>query len=305
MEHLGECEHCEEHGLPAGVPRPPVEPSGDERHHAHERARPQDMYAQPAGEDALAGWVRRSLHDVSFRGLEAQGQAGQPVGHQVHPEDLQRQQRQGHAQEWGYQHDGQLTHIGGDEIFDELTDVVVDGAAFFDCSHDGGEVVVHQHHGSSFFGHIGAGDTHSHADICLLKCRSIVDAVAGHGHNMASILQCLNDLELLLRRDAGVDRDIAYGCVQLLRRQIAEVHPCENVHAPAVHVLLLHDPHLGGDADGGQRLVAGDHGRADTGRFGGEHGLSGLRSGRIDHAHQSHQQHVLFPAGRLFSLILA
>ena len=42
------------------------------------------MYAQPAGEDTLAGWVRRSLHDVSFRGSKPKAKPEQPVGHQVH-----------------------------------------------------------------------------------------------------------------------------------------------------------------------------------------------------------------------------
>ena len=39
-----------------------------------------------------------------------------------------------------------LANIGGDEVADELLHVVVDGPALFYCSHNGGKVVIGQHH---------------------------------------------------------------------------------------------------------------------------------------------------------------
>ena len=73
--------------------------------------------------------------------------------------------------------------------------------------HDGGEVVVQQDHVGRFLGDVGAGDAHGHADVGLAQGRSVVDAVAGHGHDVPLLLQGLHDGELLLRRDPGVDRD--------------------------------------------------------------------------------------------------
>jgi len=39
-----------------------------------------------------------------------------------------------------------LPDVGGDEIADELLHVVVDGSALLHGRHDGGEVVVREHH---------------------------------------------------------------------------------------------------------------------------------------------------------------
>lgn len=39
-----------------------------------------------------------------------------------------------------------LANIGGDEVADELLHVVVDGPALLHCSHNGGKVVIGQHH---------------------------------------------------------------------------------------------------------------------------------------------------------------
>jgi hypothetical protein len=70
--------------------------------------------------------------------------------------------------------------------------------AFLHRGDDGGEVVVQQHHVGGFLGNVGAGDAHGHADVGLLERRRVVDAVAGHGHDVAAVLQRLDDLELVL-----------------------------------------------------------------------------------------------------------
>ena len=104
VEHLRDGQHGEEHGLPGFVARLPVDPAGRERDQPHQGAGPQDVRPQTAGEDALVGRVGRALHDLRLGRLEAQRQTGQAVGDQVHPQDLQRQQRQRHAQEGRDQH---------------------------------------------------------------------------------------------------------------------------------------------------------------------------------------------------------
>jgi hypothetical protein len=47
------------------------------------------------GEQALAGRARRALHDAALGRFGRQRQAGQAVGDQVDPQDVDRQQRIG------------------------------------------------------------------------------------------------------------------------------------------------------------------------------------------------------------------
>jgi hypothetical protein len=67
-----------------------------------------------------------------------------------------------------------------------------------------GEVVVEQHD----LGH-GPGGTaarsHCDAEVGILERQGVVDAVAGHGDDMASRTQRPDEFSLLLRRDASED----------------------------------------------------------------------------------------------------
>ena len=71
---------------------------------------------------------------------------------------------------------------------------------------DGGEVVVGQDHVGRLLGDVGAGDAHRDADVGRLQRRRVVDAVAGHRDDVAVGLQRVDDAQLVLRRDARVDR---------------------------------------------------------------------------------------------------
>ena len=64
------------------------------------------------------------------------------------------------------------------------------------CAHrrdDGGEVVVGEDHLRGFLGHLGPGDAHGHADVGGLQRRRVVDAVAGHRHDLALGLERVDD----------------------------------------------------------------------------------------------------------------
>ena len=93
-----------------------------------------------------------------------------------------------------------------------------------------GRIAVEIDHVAGFARGLRAG-VHRHADIGLRERGRVVRAVAGHGDEMAVGLFLANAFQLLLRRR--------------LRHEI--------VHA-----------RLGGDRRGGQRIVAGDHHRADS-----------------------------------------
>ena len=76
-----------------------------------------------------------------------------------------------------------------------------DGAAFLYRGHDRGEVVVGEHDVGGFLQHIGAGDSHRHADVGAHQRRRIVRPVAGHGDDRPVRVQRLHDAQLVL----GID----------------------------------------------------------------------------------------------------
>ena len=115
----------------------------------------------------------------------------------------------GQADERGGEHRQDLAGVAGEQVVDELLDVVVDPPPLLDGRHDGGEVVVGDDHVRDLLGHVGPGDAHGHADVGFLDRRGVVDAVAGHGHDVAPLAPGPDDPQLVLRRDAGVDRDAA------------------------------------------------------------------------------------------------
>lgn len=101
-------------------------------------------------------------------------------------------------------HDGPELGKGtsGEEVADDLLEVVKDDAAVLDSLDDGGEGVEQDHVGS-LDGNVGAA-AHGDADVGGLERRGVVDAVARHGDD-AAVLELLDDAQLLLGRGAGKD----------------------------------------------------------------------------------------------------
>ena len=93
-----------------------------------------------------------------------------------------------------------------------------------------GRVAVEVDHVAGLAGRLRAG-VHRHADVGLGQRRRVVGAVAAHGDQLALRLLLADQRELGLRRGLGEE---------------------------------VVDARLGGDRGGGQRVVAGDHHRADA-----------------------------------------
>ena len=167
----------------------------------------------------------------------------------------------------------------------ELADVVVDAAAFFHGRDDRGEVVVEQHHRGGFLRYIGAGDTHRHADIRAFQRRRVVHAVAGHCNDMAAILERLDDVEFVFRRNAREDRNVLDHLLQVLHRHARHVLAGQNA-------AIIGDAQLARDLTRGQRMVTGDHDGPDTGGLALGHGRLNLGSRRVDHTDQADEDQV-------------
>ena len=110
----------------------------------------------------------------------------------------QRQRQAGEARHQQHQH---LGDIAGEQIEDELADVVEDDASLFDRGRDRFEPVILQDDGGCLLGDVGAALAHRHPDVRLLQRRGVVDAVAEHRDDLAALLQRLDDQQLVLRRD--------------------------------------------------------------------------------------------------------
>jgi hypothetical protein len=91
---------------------------------------------------------------------------------------------------------------GGEEVANDLFEIVKDDAAVLDGLDDRGEG-VEEHHVGGLDGNVGAA-AHGDADVGRLERGRVVDAVARHGHD-AVLLELLDNAQLLLGRRARKD----------------------------------------------------------------------------------------------------
>ena len=171
-----------------------------------------------------------------------------------------------------------------------MQDVVVDGSATLHGRHDGGEVVVGQHHVARLLGHLGAGDAHGHADLGLLERGRIVDPVAGHGCDLAVGLQRSDDADLVLRRHPGTNPDRLDPPGELV-----VVH---GIDIGAGHDLAF-DSQLTCDRPRGGGMVASDHAHADAGVVALLDGGDRFGASRVEDADESLQGELDHLVGQL------
>ena len=195
----------------------------------------------------------------------------------------------GHRQprERGIQYRQNACCVAGEQELDGLLDVGINIPAVLDGLDDGGEVVIRQHHTGSVLGHLGAGDAHGHADVRLLQGRGVVDAVAGHGHQIAPLLPGPDDADLVLRGHPGIHADPGYELPQFL---IAH-----GLNDGTLHGLGAggEDADLLGDGGGGDLVVAGNHDGPDTGGDALTDGRLGLLPGRVHHGDEAQELEVV------------
>ena len=191
------------------------------------------------------------------------------------------------------EHRQQLAGVGGQQVEQILADVVVDAAAFLDRLDDAGEVVVGQHHVGGLLGDVGAGDAHGDADVGGLERGRVVDAVAGHGDDMALALQRADDAQLVFGIDAGEHAHVLDDGIELGVVHGAQLGAGDDPRAG------LEDVQFARDRLGRRGVVAGDHDGADV-RAAAQRATASFTSGarRVDHADQAEQHQVVLDAVR-------
>ena len=177
--------------------------------------------AQPTRKQALLRGAWGPAHRRGLRALHAQRQRRRPIRHQVHPQDLQRQQRQRHPQERRQQHRPDFRRVGRQQVADELADIVIDDPPLFHGGDDGREIIIQQRHVRRLLRHIRANPPHRDPDIRLPQRGRVIHAVARHRDDMPPALQRLHDGQLMLRSDTRVDRRILHPLSQLFDRTAA------------------------------------------------------------------------------------
>ena len=125
----------------------------------------------------------------------------------------------------GREDDEHLAHVAREQEEDELAQVVEDDAALVHRLDDRGEVVVGEHHVGGLAAHVGADLAHRDADVGLLERRRVVDAVAGHGDDLAAALERVDDAQLVLGIHARVDADVLDDVVELVVGHRLELVP--------------------------------------------------------------------------------
>ena len=275
----------------------------DQGDQGHDQAYVDDVNPHVPVDDPVADGSGRAVHQIVGLRIHAHGQRGRRVGQEVDPEQLGGQQRHGHARHAGLRYAQKtsedhaaedredLAHVGAEQVAQELANVVEDAAALSHSLDDGGEIVVRQDHLGRFLGDLGPGDAHGHADVCGLDSRGIVDAVAGHGHDLALVLERFDDLQLVLGGHAGVDGDLGGGLPKLVR-----VHGIQLL-ASAGRLSGLDDAQVPCDSGCSKRMVAGDHDRSDAGLVSLIHRMADLSAGRVNDADHARPDQIALQSG--------
>ena len=191
-------------------------------------------------------------------------------GEDLHDGERQRDPEQ-HEREVG----NDLRDVGGQDVGQELADVLEHRAPLLDRRDDGGEVVVEQHHVGGAARNVGAHHPHRDADVRALQRRCVVDAIAGDGDDVPLALQRLDDAHLLVGGHAGeqdllrVERELELRVREAGQRVARDLH------------------RRGGEPDvaryraRGVRVVAGHHDHANAGQVAGRHRLRHFRARRV------------------------
>ena len=141
---------------------------------------------------------------------------------------------------------------------------------------DAGEVVVEEDQVGGLPGHVGARPAHGDADVGLVQRGRVVDAVAGHRHDVPPRPQGPGDAQLVLRGDPG-DHDavvVEEGAEDPV--VVGQVGPDAGRDR-----LGRRRPTSVGDGGGRRRVVAGHHRHADAGPAAGGERLADVVARRV------------------------
>ena len=180
-------------------------------------------------------------------------------------------------------------------IGDEAADIAEGRPAKLDRGDDGREVIIQQHQVGRLPGHVGAGGAHRHPDVGLPQRGAVVDAIAGHRHDVAAVLECPGNPQLVLGGHPGHYHPVGVeqgSQLTIIRGQVS---------AGQHDWIRASEANFRGNRPGGRRVVAGDHRQGDPGPPAGGDGAAYVQAGRIFQTDQAEQDEVLLgPVGQKY-----
>ena len=281
VEQAAQTQGRERHGL-AGSGSAVVQSQIERRDGGGGDHKPLDADAAEEGlcQDALTPGPGLFPHDLIGMGLQPQRDGGQGVCQQIDEQQMDRRKGHRQSQQGGVQHRQDPGGIAGEQELNGPLDVGIYVPAVLHGLHNGGEVIIRQHHTGGVLGDLRSRDAHGNADVRLLQGRGVVDAVAGHGHQIAPLLPRPDDPDLMLRGHPGIDAD--------LRHKVPQLRITHSVDDRALHGFraVPQDTDLPGDGRRRDLMVTGDHNRTNTGADALRHCRFGFLPGRIHHGNQ-------------------
>src|SRR5207244_946343 len=90
-------------------------------------------------------------------------------------------------------------------VLNRLLQVLEDESTFLNASNSACKIVIQENHRCGFLGDVRSGHVHSNAQISLLQCGRVVDAVTSNTNDVAHALCTADDFQLVLWRRASKD----------------------------------------------------------------------------------------------------
>ena len=135
---------------------------------------------------------------------------------ELQPDEMNRQQHQRNANQGRRNRQRDDRNVKRDQVQERALNVLEDVAAFANGGDDRREVVVEEDEIRRRAGHVGPPLPHGDADVGPAQRGRVVDAVTRHRDDGASLLQRVDDQELLFGADAREYRRRA-GCARHVR----------------------------------------------------------------------------------------
>lgn len=187
-----------------------------------------------------------------------------------------------------------FTDVGGNEVTDKLLHVVVDGTTFFNCGHNGREVVVGQDHLGGRLGDSGTR-THGNTNFGLLQGRGVVDTVTSHGRDLTISLKELNNFTLVSGLHSREEACSANGGPLFADGKVVEFSARVG-HASGI-LVLFEDANTTADSFGGSLVITSDDNDTDASHTALNNRVEDFLSRRIQHTTDTNKCHVLLAKG--------
>mmetsp|Transcript_48327 Transcript_48327/g.115008 ORF Transcript_48327/g.115008 Transcript_48327/m.115008 type:complete len:397 (+) Transcript_48327:380-1570(+) len=282
------------HHRPRRVPAvpPDIRPH---RRHTHVGAGEEVAAEHPRVDQLLVAPPGGAVHDPGFSGVEGEGGRGEPVRHEVHPQQRHRRQHLREAEDDGEEDADNLSDVARDQVPDKRLGVSVDRAALLNSRDDGGEVVIRQHHLGRPLRDARPAP-HRHPNVRGLERGRVVHPVARHGRGLARpalghrLLQKLHNVLLVDRLGAGKEARAAHRHALLGKRHHRELLP--GVRLAGGVLVGAEDADHAADRLGGLGVVPRDDHDADA-RFPAilDRALH-LLAGGVEDPRQPHERQV-------------